>query len=240
MKICAMLQIRDCGKKILFLLMAISRFVDDIVVLDHASKDDTHRIVKLCPKVREVLRENEPNWALVEMKNKQRLLEHSLLYKPDWLFWIDSDELPSSPLIEGVRSLPEKHPSVSLFGFPEVNLWNDEYHYRTDEGWYPAWTYRLIKVNGGLKFSQKRGVGPRNPMIPEGKTHREPLLVNNMPILHYGYMTEQQRQDKFKLYMSLDDNKDEMDKYFTYNRIVEDKIVVLKEVEPKWLLTPQT
>lgn len=236
MKIVSMLQLRDCVGRIDKMLTQVSNVSDEIVILDHASIDDTGIKAKAYPKVKIVLQEDNPNWAEVEMKNKQRLLESALALNPDWLFWLDSDELISKPLLEKLRKLPEENPTVIMFGFAEINFWNSEKQYRTDSGWYPAWTQRLIKANPFLHYTQRIGIGPKNSFVPEGIriNKGETLLIEDLPILHYGYIDQEMRTRKYNKYIELD-NDFEYIKLERYKRIIDESKLELKNTKTEWL-----
>ena len=54
--------------------------------------------------------------------------------KPDWLLWIDCDEIVDKNCINNLKSFCEenKNNDIDAFSFQQINLWRGERYYRKD------------------------------------------------------------------------------------------------------------
>ncbi|HEY0042723.1 MAG TPA: glycosyltransferase family 2 protein, partial [Flavisolibacter sp.] len=70
-------------------LQCFEKLADEIVVLDNGSTDGTYEYLKAHPKVVDIIRTEGYN----EGRDKNLLYEHTRRRQPDWILWIDIDEV---------------------------------------------------------------------------------------------------------------------------------------------------
>lgn len=70
-------------------LQCFEKLADEIVVLDNGSTDGTYELLKAHPKVADIVRTYDYN----EGRDKNLLYEHVRRRNPDWILWVDIDEV---------------------------------------------------------------------------------------------------------------------------------------------------
>lgn len=88
-KLVVMLRVKDGMFFIEEWLSCFEKLVDEIVVLDNGSTDDTVKRLKMHPKVVDLIETVGYN----EGRDKNLLYEHVRMRKPDWCLWLDMDEV---------------------------------------------------------------------------------------------------------------------------------------------------
>src|SRR5688572_15102550 len=101
-------------------LESMSRYCDEIVLYDDGSTDDS---VAVARQFTDLIIEGDTNDFSNELFHKQKLLELALSRNPDWIFWMDADEVVERKGEEGgLRFLCENAGAHDSFAFREVNL----------------------------------------------------------------------------------------------------------------------
>jgi len=203
-------------------LKHMKRFCDDIVVCDCQSTDGSLEIIEKFTK--HILR--EPNDFKRELFIKQKMLDYILELDPDWIVWLDADEVfDREGELSGVRNLclEGKRKGIDGFSFKEYNLWKNTQQYRTDEFWNKGWYVRLWKNNGNLKFEDKLGL----------HSHQHPIGMKNIKksdikVIHYGFSSPQLIQKKYEFY------KNQGQEGFYLERLKDKKNIRLKSVDIDW------
>lgn len=164
------------------------RYCDEgsLVVCDDASVDGT----------REYLQDTIPakNLILVppsqqdfrrELFWKQKMLERCHEIMPQWIIWIDGDEVLDRQGTEGIQDFAEKAlgERFSAYRFPEVNLWRSPGWKRVDSQFDEGSFIRLWRCLPGLMFDVREGTHYHQfpPALLEGEIPTAPFSV-----LHYG------------------------------------------------------
>lgn len=201
-------------------LDSLSKYCDEIVIYDDASTDNSVEVAK---QYTDLVIEGQVNEWGKEAEHRQRLLEFALTRNPDWIFWIDADEVIEKRGQEGdIRKLCETT-EFDCYAFHEVNLWRNPAFYRLDNLYNEGWFCRLWKNNGNLEIENKPGLHQR--LVPtslkkEGRT--------DLQILHYGFASD----------------KNILNKYFTYrahgqsgwalHRLVDERTLQVARSKPEW------
>lgn len=175
----------------------LKEICDDIVIYDDGSTDDSVSIAKEFTKN---IITSETNDFKREIFHKQQLLDLAITLKPDWIVWLDADELfDRNGELGGIRALCQYGLEHNIDGFSmlEYNLWKSQTHYRVDELWLKNWQVRLWRNNGKLKYDPKEGL--HNLMFPSGMTN---IYRSDIKVIHYGFSTEEKINEKYALYES--------------------------------------
>jgi len=153
-------------------LKAVEEWVDEIVVVDGYSTDETPKIAqKFGSKIKLFKHPNPPNFLL----NRQRALEHA---KGDWILVLDADEVVSSELKKEIQTCLI-NPECDAYFLPRLNYFLGKPLRKG--GVYPDYCLRLFK----------RGVGK----YPLKSVHDQLELANlatqvgylKHDLFHYAY-----------------------------------------------------
>ena len=176
-------------------LKHLSKFCDDIVIYDNGSTDNSREIASkytkhiIGPKVNDDFRN--------ELKHKQELLELALSLNPDWIVWLDADEVFDRDGENfGIRALCKYGQTKGIDGFlfQEFNLWKNENQYRVDENWHTNWQPRLWKNNGKLAFKVKYGLHHSTFL------HLKKIRPSEIKVIHYAFSTTEKINEKYQMY----------------------------------------
>ena len=183
MRICAFIQMYNEMEKgnLVRCLENVRQWADDIVIYDDASTDDSVSVAKeYTPHI--IL--GETNMISEELYHKQQLLELALTLSPDWIMWIDCDEIMDrDATLGGLRKLAESATiGVDGYSFHELNLWRSQTYARTDSLFSSSWFCRLWRVVPGMKIETATGVHMRLYPITIKNVERVPFEV-----IHYGF-----------------------------------------------------
>lgn len=168
------------------------QWADEIVIYDDGSTDNSVEVARTYTP--HIILGGENN-VMEEQRHKQQILDYSLSLAPDWLMWIDCDEiLDRGGTMGGLRSLAENaDPRLDAFAFHEVNLWRSQTYARVDgyfdtppdapwNHWTYGWFTRLWRVVPGIRFAVATEVHGRLYPITIQAIGRAPI-----EIIHYGY-----------------------------------------------------
>jgi hypothetical protein len=136
MKLTAIMPVRNEEQFLPFTLRALLRWVDDVVVLNHASVDGTAAILQeiteeYAPRVH-VLVDEDPLWR--EMSHRQRLLDHARDNGATHIVTVDADEVLTANLVPRIRTLIEFTPPGHVGLLPWICLWRSLLMHRADPG----------------------------------------------------------------------------------------------------------
>ena len=173
----------------------ISRFCDDIVIYDDGSSDNSYEIAS---KFTNNIIRSDVNDFKNEVEHKQQLLELALSLNPDWIIWLDADEVfDRDGESFGIRALCRygQRNKIDSFSFQEYNLWKSENQYRVDKHWHKLWQIRLWRNNGKLKFDVKHGLHQKlYPMNLKKK------CTSEIKVIHYGFSSLEKIEQKYQMY----------------------------------------
>jgi glycosyltransferase involved in cell wall biosynthesis len=104
-------------------LQCFEKLADEIVVLDNGSTDGTYDYLKTHPKVVDIVRTEGYN----EGRDKNLLYENVRRRKPDWVLWIDIDEIFEPGLTRKHFDRLMKNPFVNKYGFRRYHFIDKEH-----------------------------------------------------------------------------------------------------------------
>lgn len=150
-------------QRLVTFLIRNKRREDEIVVLVDATKQ--------CKAVEEYLRSHsinrELNWHKSEFTGhfadwKNRLTK---LCNGDYIFQLDADEMPCTPIIESLPAILEANPNVDAFAVARVNTVEgmtqdhvEQWGWNVNaEGWinWPDYQWRIYRNNGTVRWKNR-------------------------------------------------------------------------------------
>lgn len=166
-------------------LTSVASWVDEIVVVDGGSTDDTVGIAK--KYTTNIIVANNP--AIFHI-NKQKAMDAC---KGTWILQMDADEvIPEALKKEILEIVDGDNPKINGYYIPRRNyFWG---HFMKKGGQYPDYVIRLVK-NGKAK-------------LPCKDVHEQIEVVGTVgyikePMLHYSYRTSEDYWKKADSYTSL-------------------------------------
>ncbi len=178
-------------------------YVDDILIIDDASTDNT---VEECETILSgfphTIVKNEKSMFAEEYKLRKKQWDETVKLNPTWILTLDADEIPEKSFKEKLQAMV-KMTDVDVFNFRYYDFWNKT-QYRSDRLWKAHTSYRPYLVRYQPKIKPKfRKTNQHCGTFPKNIS-----LLNNVnvdvKIKHYGWATEEARQSKYKRYMKLD------------------------------------
>ena len=194
--------------------------VSDLVVYDDGSTDGSYEY--MLSHTPHVIRGTK-NDFVNERSHKQLLLQEALKLKPDFILWLDADEVltanASVKLQELCKLCDEKQ--IDAVNMHEINLWRSYSWQRLDSLYDSGWFCRLWRVVPGLCFNETKP-GLHQPLFPS--TIRTSTWAHDIQVLHYGFSSKQRLAYKYLVYKSHGQRG-----YDMLDRLIsEEKLVVAK------------
>ncbi len=196
MKLVAILRIKDQILTIDDCFSKLSALVDEIVVVDNGSTDGTLEAYKKYPKVIRVLETT----GFDEGRDKIMAHEEAKKRNPDWILWIDGDEVFENHLTREILDgyMNSKYNRIT---FRMCNFWLSNTQCRYDGEYY---LYTLHPQR-----SMWRNVDSayfKNLVIHNGDIQgvSGPSYISPYRIKHYGYVYKQKIEEKMKVYAAAD------------------------------------
>jgi len=202
----------------------IKPLVDALVVYDDGSTDGSYEY--MLKHTRHVLRSEKTDFA-DEMRIKQILLDYALKLKPDFIMYLDADEVftanASSRLQELCAYCIENQ--IDGLSFHKLNLWRSKSWRRLDNLYDEGWFVHLWRVTPNISYGEvKRGLHQK----PYPKTIRRIERAEDVQVIHYGFSSEKLLAYKYLVYKSYGQ------KGYWLDRLIDEKTLALEKV-PKEL-----
>lgn len=175
-------------------LRHMDRFCDDILACDNGSTDDSLQVARRFTSNIIIA----PDEFGRELYVKQQMLEAALRLDPDWLVWLDPDEVfDRSGELGGLRALCRygDRRDIDAFQFRYYNLWKSFDRYRTDEAWFENWQPKLWRNTGRLAFDVREGL--HHDQFP---SHMGRIRNTTTKLIHYGFSTDAIVSQKYENY----------------------------------------
>lgn len=203
-------------------LKHLSSFCDDIVLCDDSSKDNSLEIAR--KYTNHII--TMPDEFKQELAHKQKLLELALSLSPDWIVFLDPDEVfDREGELGGIRSLcvyGNEH-NIDSFSFQYHNLWKGEESFRVDELWYKNWQPKLWKRKNGMRFDVREGLHLRQYPLGLDSDKR-----TDIRLIHYGFASVDKIEKKYSLYQNLGQSG------WALERISNEANIILRKFLKEW------
>lgn len=161
---------------------AALRWCDELVVLDHASTDETPDLLAAAarefPGRIHLLAEPDPEWA--EMSHRQRLLETARELMATHIAIIDADEILTGNLLGEIREAVERLAPGRLLQIPMRNMHRSIDQYRSDRSDFGYAITTVAFADGpGLGWRDRNGY-PHHQREPYGSKLGERYFPNQV------------------------------------------------------------
>jgi glycosyltransferase involved in cell wall biosynthesis len=196
-------------------LSAALALCDRALVFDDHSTDGTVAIARSLGDRVDVIESPFPA-TLDEARDKNYMLERLVRMSPEWVLWIDGDEVLERSAPEAIRSAIARYPDAAGFSLRVSYLWDHSNQVRVD-GIFGAFRRpSLFKLRGQRVDALQFRCTPGSPNLHCGN-HPDGLsgALHNLDVRlkHYGYMLPEQRRAKHEWYTRIDPDNDAEDRY---------------------------
>ncbi len=199
MKLVAILRIKNQMLTLDDCISRLSDLVDEIVVLDNGSTDGTLEAYKKFPKIVKILQTEGFN----EGRDKIMLLDEAKKLNPDWILWIDADEVFEKHLTREILNsyMNSKYNRVA---FRMCNFWLSQERCRYDHEYYLYTLHpqRSMWRNMPSAYFKDLVIHNGDIMGVSGKAYISPYRIK-----HYGYVYKQKIKEKMQTYIKADQAK---------------------------------
>jgi len=196
MKLVAILRVKNEILYIRKCLKRLSELVDEIIVLDNGSTDGTLEVYNDFPKLIQLLQTE----GFDEGRDKIMLLEAAKERQPDWILWLDGDEVFEKSLTRDDLN-KYMNSSANKISFRLINFWMNEQDVRYGGSYFLYSIYprpRMWRNTEGSFFLDKKIHNGEIQGI-SGKEYLSPFRI-----LHYGYVNKEKVERKYDLYKQVD------------------------------------
>lgn len=195
--------------------------VDQIVAYDDGSTDGSYEALLECTS--HVIKGSKNDFKN-EITHKQRLLEQALQLKPDFLLWLDADEVMTAGAAERLQNLCEQCIANQFDGvaFHELNLWRSNSWRRLDSLYDAGWFVRLWRVTSGIAYTNPK---PGLHQVPYPSTLQTIYQTADLQVIHYGFSSPKHLAYKYLVYQSHGQKG-----YAMLDRLIDESQLVLEKV----------
>lgn len=200
------------------------KWADEIFIYDDASTDGSRETYKAYVPERNIIF-GERNDFVASREHKAQLLDLVLQRNPNWIGWIDGDDILERRLTNDLRKiLSEIQHNYNGLVLHNVNLWRSESYYRTDSLFNECFKTNFWRNRGQLQYDIKPGI--HLSQHPEG-TH--PEWAFNYQLLHYGFSS---RELMIRKYLDYKNNGQEG---WALNRLIDEHdYFAVEKVPTEW------
>jgi len=185
MKLVSLTICRNSAWSIEAVLRSALRWVDECLVLDHASEDDTPAILKSLAeetgRIR-VVREDDPVWH--EARHRQRTLNEARDMGATHCAIIDDDEVLSENLVPRIRPAVERLDPAQMLSIPWVTLWRSLDWFRDDGKWARHYLTVCFRDTPQLHWRTQDGYDHHH-RAPFGCVYKNTGTVYGGGMMHY-------------------------------------------------------
>jgi len=199
----AMLVRNEAGRYLPMVLAHAARYVDEAVILDDASTDNTVEVCRAVLKDIPLFIYSNPSPGFDnEVGLRKQLWELVARTAPEWILSLDADEMFEDRVVSVIRHLVNQ-PHVDVYGFRIFDFWDMD-HYREDDLWNAHLRYSPLLVRYQPDFPY---VWREKPLhcgrLPQNITLL-PTALSDLRVKHYGWAREEDRLQKYERYMRAD------------------------------------
>lgn len=178
-------------------------YVDNFVIIDDASTDNTVSLIKEVLKNCDLkLIQNKTSMFKNEVNLRKLQWKETISTNPGWILFLDADEIFEDKIINDIKYLIQDK-NIDAYCFRLYDFWKDGY-YRDDKYWCAHNSYRPFLIRYQPKFNYK---------FINAKQHcgRMPKNVLNLKYInsdirlkHFGWLNDEDKKNKYQRYKKLD------------------------------------
>ncbi len=176
----------------------VKPLADALVVYDDGSTDGSYEY--MLTQTPYLIRGYKNDFAS-ERSHKQILLQEALKLSPDFILWLDADEVLTANASEHLQTLCGMCIENNNDGvvFHELNLWRSHSWRRIDSLYDAGWFVRLWRVTPGMHYEDTRPGLHQRP-YPSSIQHLQ--WADSVQVLHYGFSSRQRLAHKYLVYQA--------------------------------------
>lgn len=196
--------VRDEADRYLTEVLESARaYINDAVIIDDGSLDNT---VNLCHKLLDVIPhkiiKNKQSGFHNEWQLRSRQWAETVAVNPDWILFLDADEIFEEKFKTGVKELI-KNNACDVYLFRLYDFWDAE-HYREDDLWQAHKLYRpfMLRYHNDAHYTFKQTAQHCGRM--PANVFDFPYELSNYRLKHFGWAKKSDRIEKYNRYLSFD------------------------------------
>ena len=232
--VCAEICVKDEEAIIDKCINDLIMYVDNIVIFDDGSADETLEKLKKYTKISTIYCQKPKGNVRTEGKDRQKLLEMAQQTKCDWILFIDADEMFEDRYKTDIF-FEMKNPIINLYFYLEHNFWHSPTHFRIDELWYKGWFGRLFRNLPDLVMNSK--INEHCGGVPNNIPNAPLWYVKNgvggakssIRMKHFGFSDEKVAFKKYTDRMERDTEINLKERHLRYDRMIQEKGLILRE-----------
>lgn len=199
----AMLVRNEADRYLPEVLKHAASYIDQAVILDDASEDNTVAVCKSILKdiPLKLVTNSEPGFTN-EVQLRAQLWNLTTATNPDWILCLDADEILENKVSEEIQFLLNQ-PYYDHYAFRLYDFW-DQDHYREDEYWQAHNFYRTFLVRYQPHFNYFWKDSPLHCGRFPHNIADLPGAVSRLRVKHLGWASPADRLKKYQRYMELD------------------------------------
>jgi hypothetical protein len=199
----AMLVRNEADRYLETVLKSASLYIDEAVILDDASEDNTVEICKTVLKgIPWTIVSNPKTGFNNEILLRKQLWEMVIATEPDWILILDADEVFEDKASKVLKELA-KVQEVDHYSFRLYDMWNEN-SYREDTFWRAHTVYRPFMVRYVPEFNWIWRETPQHCGRLPLNIYQLPGGLSQLRLKHLGWMKEEDRLAKYNRYKLLD------------------------------------
>ena len=185
------------------MLEAAREYIDNAVIIDDGSVDNTIEVIEEALKdIPYKLIKNKASKFHNEIDIRKQQWEETIKINPDWILFLDSDEIFEKSFKSNIKSMMEQR-EIDGYLFRLYDFWDSE-NYREDELWNAHKSHRLFMIRYQENFNYRfRETAQHCGRLPVNAMDLC-CSISNLRLKHYGWAKEEDRINKYERYMRLD------------------------------------
>jgi cellulose synthase/poly-beta-1,6-N-acetylglucosamine synthase-like glycosyltransferase len=199
----AMLLRNEEGRYLEKSISSVLTHVNNAVILDDASTDNTEKICRdMFKDIPLLYHRNEIPGFNNEINLRKQLWDFTISTDPDWILCLDADEIMDDNIGGELRDIFNCY-TADVVGFRLYDMWNESW-YRSDNLWNAHNRFFQLMVRYQPFFEYKWqetslhcGRFPFNIL-------EQTTIYSHVRVKHFGWAKEEDRRKKFERYMELD------------------------------------
>jgi len=193
----------ECGRYLDQLLENAKKFVDDILIIDDASTDNTFQ---LCEEILKgfphTIIKNKKSMFKHEYRLRMKQWKETLKLNPGWILSLDADEILEDSFKDIVKYLISVD-DIDVYNFRLFDMWNEK-QYREDEYWDAHNRHMTFMLRYQPKFKYKfKKTNQHCGRLPCNLFKLKNADID-VRIKHFGWARESDRKAKYDRYKQLD------------------------------------